>query len=144
MQTLSSSFTYFYKVVLPIAYAAVFIGLFILLLSIDLALPGLIAFLISGVIFSLAYILFFFGIKKVSIDDEFLIVSNFKKEVGIPLSQIRSIEENVWILPRKITIRLSESSVFGEKITFLGYHQPFLFFKPHPALEEIRTKVANN
>jgi hypothetical protein len=47
-------------------------------------------------------------------------------------------------LPRKVTVRLSEPSIFGEKIVFLGYNQPFLFFKPHPALEEIRRRMANH
>jgi len=144
MQKLSSSLTYFYKVILPLVYIMLFAGLFILLLSLDLALPGLISFLISGIIFSLVFLLYFYGIKKVSIDGDFLFVSNFKKEIEIPLSQISSTKENVWVLPRKITVRLNEPSTFGEKITFLGYHQPFLFFKTHPALEEIRRRVANN
>jgi len=144
MQKLSSSLTYFYKVILPIVYIMLFAGLFILLLSLNLALPGLISFLISGIIFSLVFIFFFFGIKKVSIDNDFLFVSNFKKEIKIPLSHISLTKENVWILPRKITVGLSEPSAFGEKITFLGYHQPFLFFKTHPALEEIRRRVTNH
>lgn len=79
-----------------------------------------------------------------SIDDDFLYVSNFKKEIEIPLSQISLTKENIWALPRKITVRLSEPNAFGEKITFLGYHQSFLFFKTHPALDEIRKRMANH
>jgi len=144
MQRLSTSLTYFYKVILPIFWIIFFLGFFIILLNLDMALAGIISFLIAGLPFSLLFWLYLSSIKKVSIDGDFLYVSNFKKATEIPLSQISSVSENVWVLPRKITVRLSESSVFGEKITFLGYHQSFLFFKTHPAIAEIRKRTAKD
>ncbi|MEM7086921.1 MAG: hypothetical protein AAF489_12105 [Bacteroidota bacterium] len=141
MQRLSTSLTYFYKIVLPIIYVVLFSGLFFLLLSLDIALPGLVSFLISAILFSLIFLLHFYGIKKVSIDNRFLYVSNFKKEIQIPLAQINSVKENVWFLPRKITVRLETPCPFGGKITFLGYYETFLFFKTHPAVLEIRERI---
>jgi len=144
MQRLSTSRTYFYKVVLPIAVTLMYLGVFIFFTSLEIALIGIVSFIVSGIIFSFILLLNLYSIKKVSIDDDFLYVSNFKKEIEIPLSQISSVSGNIWGLPRKITIRLNEPSVFGKKITFLGYHVFFLFFTTHPAVEEIRNKIVNN
>jgi len=144
MQRLSTSATYFYKIILPMLYFTVILGLFIVLLSLDIALVGVLSFLIATIIFALVFLRFFIGIKKVSIDQQFLYVSNFKEEITIPLTQIDSVKENIWVLPRKITVRLNKSSSFGEKFVFLGYHQSFLFFKTHPAIEEIRARMSKN
>lgn len=144
MQRLSTSSTYFYKIILPILYFTVFLGLSILMLSFNIAFVGVLSFLIAATIFSLVFLRFFYGIKKVSIDPQFLYVSNFKEEIKIPFSEIDAVTENVWILPRKITVRLNKPSSFGKRIDFLGYYQPFIFFKTHPAVEEIRARMTTN
>ena len=58
--------------------------------------------------------------KKVSVDDDNLYVSNYIKEVSIPLSEIREISENIWLNPHLITIHLKSSSDFGDKIYFIA------------------------
>lgn len=57
--------------------------------------------------------------KKVSVDDEFLYVSNYRKEITIPVSNISGVTETRWVRTRPITIHLKTDSEFGRKIVFM-------------------------
>jgi len=98
---------------------------------------------------SLAILLFWIGgavfiwwqcarLKVVHIDENFLYVSNFLKEIAIPLSNICEVTESLWSNVHPVTIHLKSPSEFGNKIVFMPTQRMFAFFTPHPVVDEIK------
>lgn len=58
------------------------------------------------------------SLKRVVIEGDKLLVSNYLKEVEVPLSQVRHVDGPDWSSLRRITLVLREPSEFGEEITF--------------------------
>lgn len=77
-------------------------------------------------------------LKKVSADDNFLYVSNYLKEIYIPLSEIYDVTENVWLNIHPVTIHLKSPSEFGDKIVFMPQIRFFAFFSSHPVVDELK------
>lgn len=80
-------------------------------------------------------------LKVVSVDDNFLYVSNYIKEIQIPLSEIYNVTENRWINIHPVTINLKSSSEFGDEIVFMPRVKFFAFFKSHPVVAELKELV---
>jgi len=76
--------------------------------------------------------------KWVSVDGHYLYVSNYLKEISIPLSEICDVTENGWLTPRPVTIHLRSSSDFGDKIVFKPKVRLFAPFIPHPVIRELK------
>ena len=77
-------------------------------------------------------------LKEVRVDDNFLYVSNYLKEVAIPLSDIYDVTENRWINIHPVTIHLKSPSEFGDKIIFMPKTRVFAFFSSHPVVNELK------
>jgi hypothetical protein len=107
--------------------------------------PGAKPFLLFGWVVGSAFI-YWTGIrlKEVSVDDNFLYVSNYLKEVSIPLSDIYDVTENVWINIHPVTIHLKSPSDFGDKITFMPKTRFFAFFSSHPVVRELKVLAARS
>ena len=73
--------------------------------------------------FILPWMIFIFwlglSIKSVAIDDSALYVSNYFKEVRIPLAEMGEIREARWMRPNLVTVVLKSSCKFGDKIRFV-------------------------
>ncbi|HEX8129309.1 MAG TPA: hypothetical protein VF527_09425 [Pyrinomonadaceae bacterium] len=76
-------------------------------------------------------------LKKVSVDENFLYVSNYLKEISIPLSDIDDVTENVWVNIHPVTIHLKSPSAFGDKIRFMPKVR-FALFSSHPVVGELK------
>ncbi len=84
--------------------------------------------------------IFYFTVMKfmvVSVDDDFLYVSNYSKEISIPLSNIEKVTEIVWIRGHPVTIHLKTASDFGSKIVFTPKSYGFRLFSANPLVAEI-------
>ena len=79
--------------------------------------------------------------KKVDIDDNFLYISNFRKNIQVPLENVKNVSDNVLLSPRPIFIEFHNTTEFGKKIMFIGYTEMFLFFSAHPAVKEIENRI---
>jgi len=75
--------------------------------------------------------------KVVSVDKNFLYVSNYLKEIAIPLSDIYDVTENVWLNNHPVTIHLKSPSEFGDKIIFMPKVR-FSLFSSHPVVKELK------
>jgi hypothetical protein len=80
--------------------------------------------------------------KKVSIDDQNLYVSNYLKEIVIPISQIEKVTENNWFKFQKIEIQLKSATEFGDKILFMPTTETLLVFMTHPIVKELNHLAA--
>jgi hypothetical protein len=76
-------------------------------------------------------------LKVVNVDEHFLYVSNFLKEIVIPLANIYDVTENIWLNTHPVTIHLKRPSEFGDRIVFMPKSK-FLFFSPHPVVKELK------
>lgn len=76
-------------------------------------------FLVFGLLSS-AFMFFMLGsIKSVCIDGGGLFVSNYLKEIYIPFTDVRYVNDPDLTSHRRITIELKQTSPFGERITFV-------------------------
>jgi hypothetical protein len=76
--------------------------------------------------------------KEVSVDEEYLYVSNYIKEITIPLTEIRDVTENRWLNTHPVTIHLKSPSEFGDKILFMPTIRFFALFSSHPVVSELK------
>ncbi len=90
---LSNRVTFFYKFIVPtLSYIAGIIINYILFSTDNYPLFGLLFVALSTAYGFLFYIHTFYRIKVVSLDIKYLYVSNFRKEIKIPLKNIKDVE----------------------------------------------------
>ena len=77
-------------------------------------------------------------LKRVYVDDQFLYVSNYFKEISISLSEILDVRQAQWGNNQPISVRLKSPSEFGDKIVFMPTARAFPF-GTHPVISELRT-----
>jgi hypothetical protein len=128
-KSISSPFTFFFKFILPSLPVAA--GVFALI-------AGIIIAPIKDIFVGILFVLVWIGIptvincynnlplKKVYLDDGFLYVSNYVKQIRIPLSEIDDVKATgnpwagSWRIPLyRIVIRLKHQTEFGEKILLI-------------------------
>ena len=77
-------------------------------------------------------------LMKVRLGGGVLLVSNYRKEISIPASEIVEVSENKWMNIRPVTIRLRNATEFGDRIVFMPKVNINWPWKDHPVLEELR------
>jgi len=135
-RTLSSSQTFFIKFIVPALWLPLF-GLIMLgglFRGAPVTWPLLLVFAVGAV----SMYWYCMRLKKVSIDDTYLYVSNYFNEIPIPLSNIADVTENVWVNIHPVTIHLNFSSEFGDQIVFMPKTRVFGFMSSHPVVAELR------
>jgi hypothetical protein len=150
-RTISSTQTFFLKVVLPVLWLGVFVGSTVLMFA---GFPGLRisadspqpagakwAMLIGSVVGSAAIYWFGVRLKRVELDRRALYVSNYLKEVAIPLRDVEEITENRWANTHPVTVRFRGDKGFGTRIVFMPKKRWFGFSAPHPIVAELETAV---
>jgi hypothetical protein len=139
-RTISSRLTVLYKFIYPAV--SILVGVFALFQILRMGFlkssPTLIIFLPFFALLGGVSLWPMIRLKKVSLDDEFLYVSNYLKEIKIPLDDIYDMTENRWIKFHPVTIYLRRPSEFGTKIVFAPTFRMFIFFTSHPIVEELR------
>ncbi len=142
-QSISSGFTLFWKLVLPITWIT-FFGTFVgfILLSEDGAYlvsggavtPGVVRLLAFGflAIGILLFYLFFMRLKRVDVDEDFLYVTNYFKTRRYPYHNIEKMTSNRFFIFKPVTVYFKEAGFFGKKITFLSGKTFKDFLVQHP------------
>ncbi|WP_422362113.1 hypothetical protein [Reichenbachiella sp.] len=136
---LSTSMTFFWKYIFSSIWLGGF-GIGTIAAIFTLGAEGLL-FLI-GLIFG--YAMIYYGClraKNVHIDDNYLYVSNYRKNIQIPLDNIKNVSDNIMFSPRPIFIEFNNQTEFGKKIMFIGYTEMFLFCSTHPAVKEVKNRI---
>jgi hypothetical protein len=136
-RTISSAWTPFYKFVFPILWVIICC----------VAAPGsdiprgllVLVMLIVG--FWLWYVL---GrpLLVVRVDERFLHMSNYRREIRVPLSDVSGITDNRLMNPRTITIQLGRPTAFGSRLIFMPKLRFIFFFSRHPAVAELNELIA--
>lgn len=76
-------------------------------------------------------------LKKVSIFGDKLYVSNFRKEIAVPISEIVNVRGNILTDPQRVTIYLRNETEFGSKIRFIAKYRWFACWTKHPIVNEL-------
>ena len=141
-RNISSSFTFFHKYIFPSVWTGGFgYATLRLILSED---EECILFLMLWIIGSFLWV-FCIRLKKVVIDDKYLYISNYFKTIKVPLSEIESVVENVFISTHPIWICFKNKTGFGYKIMFMpNFHWRCMFFCSHPVVKELCRLTENN
>ena len=136
-QVISSAWTLPFKVFIPLVCVVISI---LLVFSLFAYSSGPTSDAIIGVLLAMGAAVFFcwwgMKLKRVSVDDRNLYVSNLMKEISIPLSEIYSVTgvQGGW----PVIVYLRAESEFGRTIFFLGTWRLALFSSSHPIVEELR------
>ena len=146
---LSSKQTFLLKIILPTFFIVMmltaFLGIILSARGRELVVLIFIFPLIGfGGVFSMYLTVMRY--KKVSVDERFLYVSNYRKEIKIPISDIADVTEIKWIRTRPITIYLKNDSEFGRKIVFMPKFNGFRIFADNPIVAGLKeaAKIAEN
>ena len=150
-RTISSAQTFFLKVVFPVFWVGVFVGSTVLLLA---DFPGFRdsagqpvpagtkwAMSLASVIGTAAIYWFCIRLKRVELDRNALYVSNYLKEIAVPLRDVEEITENRWVNTHPITVRFRRDTGFGTSIVFTPTFRLFAFRSPHPIVAELQAAV---
>jgi len=131
MKTISTPLTPFFKFIFSTMW---FFVCGTLLIIPDIELPTLILILPVFAFWEYS------RIKGVKMDEDFLYVSNYFRSEKIPLDNIDSITDNIWLNSHPVTIHLKKPYSFGKKIIFMP-RILFLFFKHHPIVKELQNEL---
>ena len=146
-RTLSSAQTFFTKFIFPALWIGIFgMGTVVLFATERLSHhPGARAvadvkwlFLAVWIVGS-AFIYWACGrLKRVRMDDSSLYISNYVREVRVPLLQVRAVTENRWINIHPVAIEFRAATAFGDRVVFMPKLRWFASWSSHPVVEEIR------
>lgn len=133
---ISSRFTFYYKFALVPLTVLSCIFFWVVTKPAD-GIGSLIPFIAFWIVMFSFWFWMSLGLKKVSVDDRNLYVSNYRTEITIPLTEVSDVREFLLSEPRRVTIYLRSPTVFGSKIVFLATYRAFAFLSPHPIVDEL-------
>ena len=138
-RVISSAWTPVYKFIMPTLWIGAFgIAMFAIGLRSNAPAQFRVVFPAVWVIGSTVWLKLCGPLKKIVLDGSSLVVSNYSREIRIPISQIAELRERRWSNPRLITIMLSHDMGFGTRIVFTP-HRRFLWpWQEHPVMKELR------
>ncbi|MGY3265537.1 hypothetical protein [Lysobacter sp. HA35] len=135
MRPLSSSQTVAHKFVFPALWIVIFgSGTLTLLVKRSPEAPIFLSLFTIGsaVIYTLAI-----GLKRVSLRGDSLVISNFRREIIVPISDLERVSGSVFINPELVWLHFKHDTGFGKKIIFAPRHRWFRGFSRHPVVEEL-------
>jgi hypothetical protein len=145
---LSSSMTYFYKVIFPAFWLGMFglgtVALWVRSVSSpqDAAASAMrwpfTAALLAGFLLIRARL---FGLKQVEVAPDGLIISNFRESDVVRWEDVVHVHESKLWNPRSITVVLRRPCRFGAQVTFLPKTKVFLLFGDHPTATLLRERA---
>jgi hypothetical protein len=154
---ISSGLTFAQKVLFPAAALIVFVEAARRVLQAednqalrDAIMRGNAGWLIalSLILFGIRCLRFHFPLKAVAIDETELYISNYLREISVPLSDVEQVAEGGWFRRGTVTIHLRPQTVFGRRILFWptvrkssfwnGLMIGGLFAASHPIVAELR------
>ena len=148
-RTLSSAQTFFMKVIVPVVWITLFSMGTLLLFASPAASEARAGGLPDGtmkwifLVATIAGTAFMYWacirLKRVALDGDSLLVSNYLREVRIPLGEIEDVTENRWVNIHPVTIHFRHETEFGNSVVFMPRARFFGFLSAHPVVEELLT-----
>jgi hypothetical protein len=116
METVSSSLTFFYKFVFPTVWSGGFgFGTFAMLLNRN---PKAVPFGAAWAIGTVFLLLACGRLKRVKLDGATLVISNYRRDIAVPVSEIADVRQNRLINLRPVIITFRKETPFGSAVIF--------------------------
>ncbi len=141
--TLSSRLTFFTKTIFPACWIVGFgavTAFFWTIRGFPVETGWL--FLAAWVAGTLSFWWWCIPVKKVSVSGGDLTISNFRREIVVPLNFVERVTENRWVNVHPVTIHFRGDTGFGRKISFMPKSRLMFFWSSHPVVGELRRMVA--
>jgi hypothetical protein len=145
VKDISSRTTFFAKVIFPLLWLTL-VGAIVVLGFAETSHSnagntrwGLLFFWLGGL---LCFCFFSFPLKSVKLDGDDLLVSNYRKQIQIPLSNVKDVSQ----IGRFVTVTFKSTSGFGKEIRFMtrfAYKIDLLTlgFGEHPVVKELKQRA---
>jgi len=147
-RTISSAQTFIAKFIFPIIWISGFAAMTLVLFlggggfqdtSGNPPAPEMKWWFLLATIGGSAFIYWFcIRLKRVALDSGHLYVSNYQREITIPLRDIEEVTENRWINIHPVTVHFFRETEFGTAIVFMPTVRWFAFLSSHPIVKELR------
>ena len=144
MRTLSSAWTFFYKFVFPTIWIGGFaVGTLLMFTAADsFQGSGDVRemrwyFLAATVLGGAAIYWSCMRLKKVTLNGDVLLISNFRKEIAIPLLDLERVSGSILMNPELVWLHFLRPTEFGTKIVFMGKWRLSFGFTRHPVVKEL-------
>ena len=138
-RVISSAQTFITKFILPFAAAAA--------LGVGIAsarsrfLP---IFIPAGVLVFGSIYWYYVRLKKVAIDQDGLVISNYVREVRVPWRDVIKVTGNRWKKTHQVTVTFDRDIGFGTSIVFMPKFRFLWPGREHPIAQELRELMAVN
>jgi hypothetical protein len=88
-------------------------------------------------------LIYWWGVRlmRVVMTDRDLRISNYRREIVVPLSDVDDVSENRWVNIHPVTVQFVRRTDFGHRIVFMPKRRPFALFSSHPIVAELRAAV---
>ena len=80
-------------------------------------------------------------LKRVRMDETSLYISNYLREVQVPLRQVMAVTENRGLNIHPVTITFRSATEFGDRVVFMPKVRWFGLWTSHPVVAEIQEAV---
>ena len=144
-KSISSAQTFYMKLVFPTIWISLFgSGAVLIMAGVPLgAEPAVplhmkVLFPLMWVVGAASFLWMCAPLKRVRLEEGNLLISNYFKEIQVPLTLVSDVTENRWLNIHPVTIHFKRSTGFGDKITFMPKIRLFGFFSSHPIVFELR------
>jgi expansin (peptidoglycan-binding protein) len=149
--TLSSAQTLLMKLVFPTLWISMFgLGTLALWANVlrshgDQAPPDAMkwSFLAAWIVGTFFILKLCAGLKRIKVDSRHLYISNYLREITVPLTQIENVTENSWINIHPVTIHFRGDTEFGQRVTFMPKVRYFGGWRSHPVVDELNLLAKN-
>lgn len=139
---LSSPYTFFYKLILPvIQLISTAVLAFIIMLN-----DYEVGYIFVGIMIIILFLSLrrSFPLKHVWLQHDHILVKDFSRKIMIPLYSIVDIKENKWFNPHFVTVKLRADTEFGQKITFIPDRKvgdAFKFLKDSKVTQKLKQAI---
>src|SRR6516162_1256923 len=121
METVSSSLTFFYKFIFTSVWSGGFglgtVVMFLIRRQEVVSIRGQFAAVWA---IGTAFLLLTCGrLKRVKLDGATLVISNYRHDITVPVSEIADVRQNRFINLRPVTITFRKKTPFGRVVTFM-------------------------
>jgi hypothetical protein len=145
-RTLSSAQTFIAKFVFPVVWISMFgIGTLSMWLGASRSAGGgtssddpRLGFLVAWVLGTLFILATCAGLKRVRVDANYIYVSNYVREVQVPIGNIREVTENRLSNIHPIAVSFRDSTEFGIRIKFMPKARWCGLWSAHPVVAELK------
>jgi hypothetical protein len=136
METVSSSLTFLYKFIFPTVWSAGFgIGTVATIFSHK---PAAMQFAAAWAIGTTFLLLTCAPLKRVKLNGPILVISNYRHDISVPVSEIAAVRQNRLINLRPVTITFRKETPFGNAVTFMP-RVSFRFFSEDDIVTRLRS-----